>query len=98
MLIRFLHFKTSYSLAFVMYNLSVNKTVQDKLYQEFREIMPAGSNEPTVTLSEAISKTKYLKHVVKESMRMFPVSVGTSRVTDSPFVIRGYKIPSNVMK
>lgn len=74
-----------------MYNLSVHKNVQDKLYQEIQQLYTNSSDN-----LEAVDKAKYLKQVVKESMRLFPVSVGTSRVLEKACIIGGYQIPSNV--
>ncbi|ODM88484.1 Cytochrome P450, mitochondrial [Orchesella cincta] len=85
---------TSYTLSFVLYNLSVNKRVQDKLYEELRLIDPDVKKRIPLSL-ETLARATYLKRVVKESMRLYPVSVGTSRVLEEPCVIAGYKIPEN---
>ncbi|CAL8071393.1 unnamed protein product [Orchesella dallaii] len=85
---------TSYTLAFVLYNLSVNKRVQDKLYEELRLIDPELKRRIPLSL-ETLSRATYLKRVVKESMRLYPVSVGTSRVLEEPCVIAGYRLPEN---
>ena len=37
----------------------------------------------------------YLRAVIKESLRLFPITLGTVRQTTKDVVISGYKIPAN---
>lgn len=69
---------TGNTAAFLLYHLASNADKQERLYQELTEVLgPAGGQ-----LTEAkLAKLRYLKACVKESQRMLPVVVGTSRRT-----------------
>lgn len=84
---------TTYTVAFLLYHISENRLVQDKLREEIERNLP--SNEP-ITMSQ-IDSLHYLKNCLKETMRINPVSIGTGRLTTKELALRNYEIPNNVM-
>jgi len=76
------------SLAWTIYSLAKNQEVQNKLYEEIKEI-----NEKKLSISDSIKEGKYLDCVIKESLRL---NLGTnfSRLIEEDCVISGLKIPA----
>lgn len=58
-------------------------------------ILPEKSSELTV---ENMKSLPYLRAALKESLRMFPVTVGTMRATTKDMVFQGYQVPKNVKR
>ncbi|CAH0392173.1 unnamed protein product [Bemisia tabaci] len=63
------HDTTAASMGFTLFLLGVHPEIQEKCYQELREIFQDSDRSPTM---EDLQKMKYLEQVIKESMRMFP--------------------------
>uniref|UniRef100_A0A2P2I3Q6 Cytochrome P450 302a1, mitochondrial-like n=2 Tax=Hirondellea gigas TaxID=1518452 RepID=A0A2P2I3Q6_9CRUS len=83
---------TSYSLAFALYHLSSNKTAQQQLAEEAARLLQQTHGQVT---GNVLSKARYTVAVVKESLRLNPISIGIGRVnTHKPIVLRGYHIPA----
>ncbi|CAG0903867.1 unnamed protein product [Cyprideis torosa] len=82
---------TSHSMAFILYNLCKNPEVQEKAFQEVKSVLPT----PSSKLSPSIvnSDIPYVKAVIKESMRLSPITSGTIRTLPQDTVIHGYRIP-----
>ena len=59
------NFKLSISLHYILYDLGTNQDIQNKLYDEISFVI---KNDDIIT-SNHINGMKYLKFVVKESMR-----------------------------
>lgn len=76
-----------------LYFLGKNKEVQEKLFNEIKELLP---NKNTPITAEILKNAKYLKATVKELLRFSPILVGLVRDTTKEMVIGGYKIPKGV--
>jgi len=85
--------KTSATLHYLLYEVCVNTDVQNKLYEEIKSVIK--SNE-SVT-EEHLEKLKYLKYVVKESMRLHSVAPTNSRIVTKDIKIENYIIPKGVI-
>lgn len=77
----------------MLYCLAKNPEKQEKLRQEIMSILPEKTSELT---AEKLKSLPYLKAALKESLRMFPVTVGTMRATTKDMVFQGYQVPKNV--
>jgi cytochrome P450 len=85
---------TSATLHYLLYELSVNKSVQENLYQEIITVMKSD-----VDVSEDhLEKFKYLKWVVKENMRLNSIAPTNSRILTKDLQINNYLIPKKVSK
>ncbi|XP_044750639.1 cytochrome P450 315a1, mitochondrial [Coccinella septempunctata] len=69
---------TAYTMQWILYLVSKNKHVQDKIRSELTN---PGSN--------------YTKHVLKETLRLYPVAPFLTRFLPHESQISGYKIPEN---
>ena len=84
---------TSYTSAFLLYNLARNADKQDRLRKEILQVVgPKGS---AVTPS-ALNEMHYLKACLKESLRLTPATIGNSRTTVKDLVLSGYQVPKGV--
>nr|QIS60145.1 cytochrome P450 302A1 [Pardosa pseudoannulata] len=84
---------TAYALAFALYNLARNREVQDKLREELRTALP----EKHSRLSEKRCRMPYLQLVIKETLRVNPIAIGTGRILPCDTVLGGYKVPAKTM-
>ncbi|KAB7505202.1 putative cytochrome P450 [Armadillidium nasatum] len=67
---------TSHTVAFTLYMLAKNQDKQKKLQEEIDNVLGDGKE----TISEKhLSKLSYLKHCVKETLRIYPITFGVSR-------------------
>ncbi|KAG7259383.1 hypothetical protein CRUP_027286 [Coryphaenoides rupestris] len=67
---------TSNTLSWALYQLSRDARVQDRLHREVVSVCP-GHQEPSV---DHLTRMPYLKAVVKETLRMYPVVPGNGRL------------------
>ncbi|KAK7864147.1 hypothetical protein R5R35_007662 [Gryllus longicercus] len=81
---------TSFSSSFALYHLATNPNCQKALQQECRELLP--TRESPVTL-EVLDKAQYTRAVIKESLRLNPVSVGVGRILPEDVILSGYHVP-----
>ena len=81
---------TAFALAFVLYNIALNSSCQEKLYQEVINVLPK-KNLPVTT--KTLSKIPYLKACVKEALRLNPVALGIGRTMQKDCFIGGFQIP-----
>ncbi|GLH06953.1 Venom serine protease Bi-VSP [Gryllus bimaculatus] len=81
---------TSFSSSFALYHLATNPNCQKALQQECRELLP--TQESPVTL-EVLDKAQYTRAVIKESLRLNPVSVGVGRILPEDVILSGYHVP-----
>ncbi|XP_077979498.1 cytochrome P450 10-like [Glandiceps talaboti] len=80
---------TSNTMLWTLDLLAWNPDVQERLYQEVTNVLPKGE-----TISqEHLKELHYLKAVVRESMRLFPVAFGFFRDLEVDVVLSGYKVP-----
>eukprot|EP00117_Sycon_ciliatum_P023142 scpid42929/ scgid19753/ Cytochrome P450 20A1 len=83
---------TAYLLVWAVYYLSRNKNVQDKVAAEVREVL-GDSGPPTPS---NISKLRYTKQVVDETLRCSVLSPLAARYFDADTELGGYEIPAKV--
>ncbi|XP_013855399.1 sterol 26-hydroxylase, mitochondrial [Austrofundulus limnaeus] len=83
---------TSNTLTWALYELSMNPQVQDKLYEEVSSMVPA---DQTPTAAQ-VTHMPYLRAVIKEALRMYPVVPINARIIkEQPVTVGGYKFPKN---
>ncbi|KAL7041073.1 hypothetical protein ACKWTF_000618 [Chironomus riparius] len=75
-----------------LYCLAKNPEKQEILRQEVINILPDKNSKLT---PEKARNMPYLRAVVKESFRLFPVVLGNVRMTTKDIVISGYQVPAN---
>ncbi|XP_072024741.1 cytochrome P450 27C1-like [Amphiura filiformis] len=80
----------SNTVLWTLYLLGRNPDKQQKLYEEICNTVPKGT-QPT---KEHIDHLPYLKGVIRESLRIFPVAPGVARVLDHDIVIQGFNVPA----
>ncbi|KAJ8352426.1 hypothetical protein SKAU_G00239020 [Synaphobranchus kaupii] len=81
---------TSNTLSWTLYNLARDKSAQDRLYKEVSSVCP-GMQLPS---REDLTRMPYLKAVIKETLRLYPVVPGNGRLTvDNEVVIDDYWFP-----
>ena len=89
---------SSYTTGFLFYELGCHEELQDKLFDEINEIAREESlSNRASKLDDCIKKFSYGKQVLKESLRLHPVSVGTSRTLDKDGAFSGYHIPKGTL-
>lgn len=76
-----------------MYHLAKNPDVQENLYKESLTLLPKVSSPVT---EEVMQEAQYTKAVLKESLRLRPVSVGIGRVLQNDAEFSGYHVPQGV--
>lgn len=75
----------SHSVAFLMYNFSQNPRIQQKLYDEIKQLRVTNMND--------VSNIKYLKACIQESFRLNPPMPILSRVLSKDISLDNYLIP-----
>ncbi|CAH2284588.1 1,25-dihydroxyvitamin D(3) 24-hydroxylase, mitochondrial, partial [Pelobates cultripes] len=84
---------TANSLMWLLFNLSRNTHVQEKLLEEIQNVLPPG--EPPS--AEILQQMPYLKSCIKESMRLTPTVPFTSRTLEEDTNLGGFLIPSGTI-
>jgi len=80
---------SAYSSGFLFYHLATNPKVQEKLYLHVRNLLKGEG-----VISRAVLATAdYAKAVLKESLRLNPVSVGVGRILAQDAELGGYSVP-----
>lgn len=84
---------TSSAVSAVWYNLAKNPEKQEILREEVLKILP---NKDSKLDIKSLDSIPYMRAVVKESLRLFPVTMGNMRSLKQDIVIQGYVIPKDV--
>ncbi|XP_051044465.1 1,25-dihydroxyvitamin D(3) 24-hydroxylase, mitochondrial [Phodopus roborovskii] len=84
---------TANSLMWILYNLSRNPQVQQRLLLEIQSMLP-GNQMPR---AEDVRNMPYLKACLKESMRLSPSVPFTTRTLDQPTVLGEYALPKGTV-
>ncbi|XP_019496469.1 PREDICTED: 1,25-dihydroxyvitamin D(3) 24-hydroxylase, mitochondrial [Hipposideros armiger] len=85
--------QTANSLMWILYNLSRNPHVQQKLLQEIQSVLP----ETQMPRAEDLRNMPYLKACLKESMRLTPSVPFTTRTLDKAMVLGEYALPKGTV-
>ncbi|XP_078044253.1 cytochrome P450 302a1, mitochondrial [Augochlora pura] len=85
---------TTYSTAFTFYHLAKNQDAQEKLRKEATQLLP-DPNQPIT--ADILRNASYTKAVIKESLRLNPISVGVGRILQTDVVLSGYQVPKGTV-
>nr|UEN71163.1 cytochrome P450 4AV17 [Meteorus pulchricornis] len=77
----------------LLYYISINPRVQDKLRVEILNLLP---KKTTPVTFEILNNIPYIKACIKESLRLTPIAIGNLRTMPANSVLGGYKIPKGV--
>ncbi|GAA6224582.1 sterol 26-hydroxylase, mitochondrial-like [Lates japonicus] len=81
---------TSNTLSWTLYHLARDDQAQDRLYREVNSVCP-DRREPT---TDDLSRMPYLKAVIKETLRLYPVVPGNGRfVSENEVIVDNYWFP-----
>ncbi|XP_015232479.1 PREDICTED: sterol 26-hydroxylase, mitochondrial-like [Cyprinodon variegatus] len=81
---------TSNTLTWALYQLSRNPEIQDRLHEEVSTLVPADQ----IPTAAEVTRMPFLRAVIKETLRMYPVVPMNSRIiTEKPISIGGYQFP-----
>uniref|UniRef100_A0A8C7NTZ3 Cytochrome P450 n=1 Tax=Oncorhynchus mykiss TaxID=8022 RepID=A0A8C7NTZ3_ONCMY len=85
--------QTSNTVSWSLYHMALEQEIQEKLYQEVISVCP-GDKVPT---SDDIARIPWLKTVVRETLRMYPVVPGNARINvENEIVVGDHIFPKNV--
>jgi len=84
------HETVSVLLIWVMYFLSINPSVQDKLHQEVDAVLKDGKREMS---TEVLAELKYTTQVIRETLRLRPPAPVLYRQATRDCELAGYHIP-----
>ncbi|CAH1104790.1 unnamed protein product [Psylliodes chrysocephalus] len=82
---------STYTTSFLLYHVANNPSVQDRIYEESLKMLPVKDGDVT---DDMLKEAYYIKAVLKESLRLRPVSVGVGRILQSDTQFSGYYIPA----
>ncbi|GFT88891.1 probable cytochrome P450 49a1 [Nephila pilipes] len=85
---------TAFALSFGLYNLAKNKNIQRKLREEVMNYLPTKSSRFTGT---PLKERQYLNCVIKETLRVNPIAIGTGRIIPEDLELSGYCVPAQTM-
>eukprot|EP00795_Rhopilema_esculentum_P015013 gene15013-6172_t len=82
---------TSNTMQWMLYLIAKNPHAQSRIREEISRVLPQGQ-EPT---AESLQQLSLVKAAVKETLRLYPVLILTSRVLEHDVVLSGYHVPAN---
>nr|XP_061799309.1 sterol 26-hydroxylase, mitochondrial-like [Nerophis lumbriciformis] len=77
---------TSNTISWALYHLAQEPAIQERLYQEVSSVFPASRGMPK---SQEIAQMPFLKAVVRETLRLYPVVPGNARLTVEDQIVVG---------
>ncbi|XP_071539347.1 probable cytochrome P450 301a1, mitochondrial [Panulirus ornatus] len=81
---------TSHTIGFTLYLLARHPEVQARLQEELDNVL--GDHQGPLT-PKHLAQLSYLKTIIKESLRIFPVMAGSVRLLNRDVVLSGYMVP-----
>ncbi|CAH2014568.1 unnamed protein product [Acanthoscelides obtectus] len=85
---------TTYTTSFLLYHLAINPEVQHKAYEESLKLLKTPQSAVT---EDVLKEAVYTKAVLKESLRLRPVSVGIGRILQNEAVFSTYPVPAETV-
>ncbi|XP_038127200.1 sterol 26-hydroxylase, mitochondrial-like [Cyprinodon tularosa] len=83
---------TSNTLTWALYQLSRNPEIQHRLHEEVSTLVPADQ----IPTAAEVTRMPFLRAVIKETLRMYPVVPINSRIiTEKTVSVGGYQFPKN---
>ncbi|XP_072396930.1 cytochrome P450 302a1, mitochondrial [Diabrotica undecimpunctata] len=82
---------SAYTTSFVLYHIANSPSVQENIYREAHKLLPSQLSRVT---EEILSEAVYTKAVLKESLRLRPISVGIGRILQNDAQFSGYTVPA----
>lgn len=85
---------TSYASAFLLYHVARHPEVQLRLHAEAVKVLP--SPKGALSAEKLRTDITYTRAVLKESLRLNPISIGFGRILNQNTVLSGYFVPKGV--
>ncbi|GJQ70311.1 putative cytochrome p450 [Trypoxylus dichotomus] len=85
---------TTYSTSFILHHIAENELAQEALYKECRKLLPSPFSPIT---KDVLAQAQYAKAVLKESLRLRPISIGIGRILDQDTVFSNYHVPKGTV-
>ncbi|KAL5022074.1 hypothetical protein ScPMuIL_001229 [Solemya velum] len=81
---------TTNATLWTLYCLGNNPEVQETFFEEIHRVLPNGEE----ISPEKLKELPYVKAILKETLRLYPITFATSRILQDDVEIAGYKVPS----
>lgn len=81
---------TSVAATSTIYQLSQNREKQETLVRELKQVLP---HKDSPVNAHVLENMPYLRACIKETLRMYPVTIANGRNLQSDAVISGYHVP-----
>ncbi|CAO1322094.1 unnamed protein product [Diamesa hyperborea] len=86
---------SSFTKSFALHYISKNKRIQDLMYEEALKVLPNAND--AISATAVNSEISYTRAVLKETLRLNPISVGIGRILNKDMVLGGYHVPKNTV-